>query len=332
MKRNAKTVAPEQNTTYRKVVVTGGLGFIGARVVSQLASMKNVEELVIFDRVTYAADFRRLDYPFSGKNLPILRGDIRSTSDVYKALEGSDAVIHLAAETHVPRSIANPELFFDVNVVGTETLLNAACDLGVKKFIHVSTHQVYGSGRDLVRETAPLRPETPYATSKATAEEAVMLAAQAGLTATILRPVTTVGAGQHAEKRIPRLVIEALKRQRLSLESDGRTERSYLPVSDLSDAICQALSWPSAENLSVYNLGGEERLSDLRVAKKIFDLVGTQTGLRFAKERGHGETAGRLNDKAIRALGYRQNGSFDGELKALCGAYLSRADRLLQAS
>ncbi|WP_298985410.1 NAD-dependent epimerase/dehydratase family protein [uncultured Roseibium sp.] len=332
MRRDAKPFAPEQNTSFRKVVVTGGLGFVGARVASRLASMENVEELVIFDRVTYAADFRRLGYPFSGKSLPILRGDIRSVSDVSRALEGSDAVIHLAAETHVPRSIVNPELFFDVNVVGTETLLNAARDLGVKKFIHVSTHQVYGSGRGALKETAPLRPETPYATSKAMAEEAVIQAAQTGLNATILRPVTTVGAGQHSEKRIPRLVIEALRRQRLSLEADGRTERSYLPVGDLSAAICQLLCLPSSENLSVYNLGGEERLSDLRVAKRIYDLAGARTGLRFVKEQGSGEPAACLNDKAIRALGYRQNGFFDEELRALYGAYLSRADRLLQAS
>ncbi|WP_269580673.1 NAD-dependent epimerase/dehydratase family protein [Roseibium sp. Sym1] len=327
MKQCAKSVAPKQDISFRKVVVTGGLGFIGARVFKQVSRMAHVAETVILDSVSYAADFRRLAPASEAGDLPVLRGDIRSRIDVAAALHEADAVIHLAAETHVPRSFADPELFFDVNVTGTETLLKGALEAGVKHFIHVSTDEVYGAVTDDVRETAPLRPTSPYASSKAMAEEAVMMAAQDGLNATILRPTNAVGTGQHAEKLFPRFVMRALKGQRLTIEGTGRQERTFLPVGDLAAAIGLALNTSGTDPLRVFNISGEEDLSVLDVARLVFAATGKNTGLHYVRDRIRNDVAYRIDDTGIRGLGYRQKSSVDRELRAICAELGARARR-----
>ncbi|WP_050789440.1 NAD-dependent epimerase/dehydratase family protein [Roseibium aggregatum] len=327
MERCARTIAPKQNISFRKIVVTGGLGFIGSKVFKRVARMANVAETVILDRVSYAADFRRLAPVGDAGDLPVIRGDIRSPIDVAAALHDCDAVIHLAAETHVPRSFTAPELFFDVNVTGTEVLLNAALDAGVKHFIHISTDEVYGPALDEVRETAPLRPTTPYATSKAMAEEAVMMAAQSGLRSTILRPTNAVGTGQNPEKLFPRFVMQALKGQRLTIEGTGAQERSFLPAGDLAAAIGLLLNTQDEQPLEIFNISGEEDLSVLEVARRVSDVTGVSTGLHFIPDRETNDLAYRIDDSRLRSLGYRQKSSVDQELRAICRDMRSRVRR-----
>jgi len=323
-----KSGAPEQYNTCRKVVVTGGLGFVGARVFKRLGKMAHVGETFILDRVTGHADFRRLAPAGAAGDLPVVRGDIRSGIDVAAALHDADAVIHLAAETHVQRSFRDPDRFFDVNVSGTEALLKAAQEAGVRHFIHVSTDKVYGPTSEEVRENAPLRPTSPYATSKAMAEEAVMLAAHHGLRATILRPSNAIGAGQTPEKLFPRFVMQALKGDRLTIEGPGTQERTFLPVDDLAAAIGLVLSAPTTEPLSVFNVSGEEALTVLEVAQRVFEATGTKTGLHFVRDRTRNDSAHRIDDTRIRGLGYRQKSSIDKELRAFRAVYRARARRL----
>ncbi|NKX65428.1 NAD-dependent epimerase/dehydratase family protein [Labrenzia sp. 5N] len=327
MEHCAKTVAPKQNISFRKIVVTGGLGFIGSKVFRRVARMANVAETVILDRVSYAADFRRLAPIGEAGDLPVIRGDIRSPIDVAAALYECDAVIHLAAETHVPRSFADPELFFDVNVTGTEALLKGAQDAGVKHFIHVSTDEVYGPAMEEVRETAPMRPTTPYATSKAMAEEAVMMAAQNGLRSTILRPTNAVGTGQNPEKLFPRFVMQALKGQKLTIEGTGAQERSFLPVSDLAAAIGLVLNTQDEQALEIFNVSGEEDLSVLEVARRVCEITGVSTGLHFIRDRVTNDAAYRIDDSRLRSLGYRQKSSVDQELRAIYREMRARVRR-----
>jgi len=322
------TIAPKENVSFGKVVVTGGLGFIGARVFKRIARMEKVDTAVILDSVSYAADFRRLAPAGEAGELPVLRGDIRSPVDVAAALHDCDAVIHLAAETHVPRSFSDPELFFDVNVTGTETLLKGAVEAGVRHFIHVSTDEVYGPVTDDVRETAPLRPTTPYATSKAMAEEAVMLAARNGLKATILRPTNAIGTGQNPEKLFPRFIMRALSGQRLTIEGTGTQERTFLPVGDLADAIGLVLTNPQEAPLSIFNVSGDEDLTVLEVARRVFEVTGRNTGLHFIRDRISNDAAYRIDDSAIRALGFRQKSSVDQELRAIHRDYSARLGRM----
>ncbi len=330
MKRSIASNAPKRNKPLRKIVITGGLGFIGSRVYSHVSRMTETGETAILDRMTYAADVRRIEGGPGIYGLPLIHGDIRSAKDVETALEDCDAVVHLAAETHIPRSIADPELFFDVNVAGTETLLKIARQQGVKHFVHVSSSAVYGSVNGPVSETAPMRPTTPYAMSKALAEEAVMQAADEGLNATILRPSNTVGVGQHPEKLFPRFVMRALKGQRLTIEGDGRQVRSFLPVGDLAKAIGLVLSRPAPDPLAVYNISGEELLSVRDVAAKVFEVTGMKTGLHFVRDREWNDRTSLISDAEIRGLGYRQTGSVRDELAAICDTFRARAQSVPQ--
>jgi len=327
MEHCSKTVAPKQNISFRKIVVTGGLGFIGSKVFKRIARMANVAEVVILDRVSYAADFRRLAPQGEAGDLPVIRGDIRSPIDVAAAMHECDAVVHLAAETHVPRSFTNPELFFDVNVTGTETLLQGAQDAGVKHFIHISTDEVYGPVMDETREAAPMRPTAPYATSKAMAEEAVMFAAQSGLRSTILRPTNAVGTGQNPEKLFPRFIMQALKGQRLTIEGTGAQERSFLPVGDLAAAICLLLNTQDEKPLEIFNVSGEEDLSVLEVARRVSGITGIATGLHFIRDRETNDAAYRIDDSRLRSLGYRQKSSVDQELRAIFREMRARVRR-----
>lgn len=331
MEREETSAAPNQDNLFRKVLITGGLGFVGSQVYRRISGLQTVADTVILDRVSYAADFRRLAPAGEAEDLPVIRGDIRSRIDVAAALHECDAVIHLAAETHGPRSYAEPDLFFDVNVTGTEILLNEALKAGVKHFIHVSTSEVYGPALDPVREEAPLRPVTPYASSKAMAEEAVMLASQQGLRTTILRPTNAIGAGQNPEKLFPRFVMRALLGQRLTIEGSGHQERTFLPVGDLAKAIRLVLETVSEKRLSVYNVSGAEDLTVLDVADRVADVTGRSAGRHFLRDRHVNAAACRIDDTKIRGLGYRQSGCVDKELRALHDVYCARARKLRAA-
>lgn len=331
MEREETSAASKQDNLFRKVVITGGLGFIGSQVFRRVSRLESVAETVILDRVSYAADFRRLAPAGEAGELPVIRGDIRSRIDVAAALHECDAVIHLAAETHGPRAYAEPDLFFDVNVAGTETLLSEALKAGVKRFIHVSSSEVYGPALDPLREEAALRPVTPYASSKAMAEEAVMMAAQQGLHATILRPTNAIGAGQNPEKLFPRFVMRALLGQRLTIEGSGYQERTFLPVGDLANAIALVLTAPSQDNLGVYNVSGAEDLTVLDVADRVSEVTGRSAGRHFLRDRLANVVACRIDDTRIRGLGYRQSGSVDAELRALRDVYCTRARKLRAA-
>lgn len=313
----------------RKVVVTGGLGFVGAQVFRQLSRSGAVGEVVILDAMTRAADFRRLAPAGQAADVPVIRGDIRSKRDVAAALQDCDAVVHLAAQTSTDKSHADRKRTFDVNVTGTETLLSVALDQGVKHFIHVSSGKVYGPAREPQVETAALKPVTAYAVSKVMAEEAVMLAAQSGLRSTILRPARTIGSGQTMEHPLPRLVMKVLKGQHLPISGAGTRKTEFLPVRDLAAAIGLAVTGNRAEEaLSVFNVPGEERLCALEIARRVFQAAGRTTGLHYVRDCISEQDGCFLDGGRLRALGYRQQSSVDTELRAICDGFVARARRM----
>jgi dTDP-glucose 4,6-dehydratase len=316
---------PKQNTPFRKILVTGGLGFIGSFVCNQLSQQEGKPDVVILDRFSYAADHRRLERLGSPVKPALIRGDIRCDSDVEAALEGCDAVVHLAAETHVSRSFTEPRHFFDANVTGTENLLKLVQKQGVKHFVHVSTAAVYGSVSRDVDENTPLRPTSPYAMSKAVAEEAVMLAAQNGLRVSILRPANAVGVGQNPEKLFPRFFMQAMKGTPLTIEGTGFQERSFLPATDLAAAVALVLNNETPDQLSVFNVSGQERLSVLEVAETVFEVTGRKTGLTHVADRARNDMSLRVDGRKLRALGYQQQSSVKQELAAIHRDFLSRA-------
>ena len=155
-----------------------------------------------------------------------------------------------------------------------------------------------------------------------------MLAARNGLRATILRPTNAIGTGQNTEKLFPRFVMRALSGLRLTIEGTGAQERTFLPVGDLAEAIKLVLNHQEETLLSVYNVSGEEDLSVLEVARRVFEVTGKNTGLHFVRDRLRNDAAYRIDDSAIRALGYRQTSSVDRELGAIHREFRARLTRV----
>ncbi|MBO6894211.1 MAG: NAD-dependent epimerase/dehydratase family protein [Roseibium sp.] len=318
------TSEPKQNSPYRKILVTGGLGFVGANVCRQLLNRNPELDLVVLDRFSYAADHRRLDGLDKEKRFVLVRGDVRNDQDVEQALEGCDAVVHLAAETHVARSFSDPGFFFDANANGTENLLRLVRQRDIKHFVHVSSAAVYGSVVEEVDEDAPLRATSPYGMSKALAEEAVMLAARKGLRCSILRPANVVGVGQNPEKLFPRFFMQAMKQQPLTIEGTGFQERSFLPVSDLANAIDLVLMRQTTEKLSVFNVPGQDRLTVLEAASKVFELTQPMGRVAYVEDRARNDLFQRIDGSRIRALGFTQRRTLRQELEAIHADLLSR--------
>ncbi|CTQ56122.1 dTDP-glucose 4,6-dehydratase [Roseibium album] len=316
---------PKQNTPFRKILVTGGLGFVGSFVCNRLLQLESKPDVVVLDRFSYAADHRRLERLGSLLKPVLVRGDIRSEDDVELALEGCDAVVHLAAETHVSRSFMEPRHFFDANVTGTENLLKLVQRQGVKHFVHVSTAAVYGSVSGEVNENAPLNPISPYAMSKAMAEEAVMQASQNGLRASILRPANAVGVGQNPEKLFPKFFMQAMKGQPLTIEGSGFQDRSFLPATDLATAVELVLNNEASDRLSIFNVPGQEQLSVLEAAEAVFAVTGRRTGVVHVADRARSDRSLRIDGSKLSALGYEQQSSVKQELAAIQRDFLSRA-------
>lgn len=240
-----------------RLLVTGGLGFIGSHFVRQMLGLSHVEDLMILDNETYASDRTRLEDLWDDPRLNLISGDICAWDDVDDAMQSADIVVHFAAESHVDRSIGWAHEFIETNVLGTQMLVDAALRHGVKRFVHVSTDEVYGSiSHGSWTEDSPLAPRSPYAASKAASDMVVMAAHHThGLDVVITRGSNTYGPYQHPEKVIPHFTTQLLTGGCAPLYGDGLNVREWLHVDDHAAGILAALS--HGKSGQVYHLGGE---------------------------------------------------------------------------
>lgn len=268
------------------LLVTGGAGFIGANLIRHVIDRAGITRLVNLDALTYAADLENLDgvhdrhpkYAFE-------KTDLRDASDVARVVKAHAIthVIHLAAESHVDRSIADAAVFMETNVLGTLNLLNAcreswkngtSAGSGVR-FVQVSTDEVYGSlrpGDEPFTEESPLQPNSPYAASKAAADCLVRSYLKThGFPAVITRCCNNYGPGQHVEKFIP-TVLNCLREQRpIPLYGDGENVREWIHVSDHAEALWTVLN--QGKKGEVYNIGSGEELTNLELVRCLCTLA-----------------------------------------------------------
>jgi dTDP-glucose 4,6-dehydratase len=305
-----------------RVLVTGGAGFIGSALVRHLLD-ETSSGVTVLDALTYAANPTNLDGldAAHGARFRFLRGDVCAPDDVARALEGVEAVIHLAAETHVDRSIADDAVVLRTNVLGTRTVLARARAAGVGRVVHVSTDEVYGTlPRTAVRlddagrvdevegdfsEDAPLRPRSPYAASKAAGD----WLAQAhhtthGQDVVIVRPCNVYGPRQHPEKLIPLMVLRALAGAPLPVYGDGLQVRDWVHVTDVCRGLLAALR--RGRPGRVYNLGAGQVHTNLEVVRAVLERTGADPGLiRHVPDRpGHDFGYALDVDRARRELGW----------------------------
>jgi dTDP-glucose 4,6-dehydratase len=275
----------------QKLFITGGAGFIGSAFIRLLLEEIGPCEIVNFDALTYAGNLDNLEGLDSRHRF--IRGDITRRDEVLKALTpGFDAVINFAAESHVDRSIESAHEFISTNVLGTQVLLDAAREQGVRRFVHISTDEVMGSLPDdeqaYFTEESPFCPNSPYAASKAAAEHLVRAAHHTfGIDTVITRCGNNYGPRQFPEKFVPLMLSNAFQDQSIPLYGDGRNVRDWIYVEDHCRAILLALE--KGRSGAVYNIGARNERRNIDVANSVLDQLGKPRSLiQFVKDRlGH---------------------------------------------
>lgn len=274
-----------------KLLVTGGAGFIGSNFVRSVIVRHAAAEVTTLDALTYAGNLANLEPLRNEPRHRFVRGDVTDPRTVFDLLaSGFDAIVHFAAESHVDRSIEDPSAFVRTNVLGTQTLLDGVRRFGVKRFLHISTDEVYGSlgleGR--FTEESPLRPSSPYAASKAAADLLVLsYVTTYGIDAVITRCSNNFGPYQFPEKVIPLFITNALAGEPLPLYGDGGNVRDWIYVEDHCLALDQVLR--QGRKGEVYNISASEERTNRDLTREILRRMGKPESLiRLVTDRpGH---------------------------------------------
>jgi len=308
-----------------RLLVTGGCGFIGSAFVR--TALGAGAEVVNLDKLTYAGNPANVAEIADDPRYRFVHGDIADPEVVGEAMAGCQVVVNLAAESHVDRSILAPEHFIRTDVVGTAVLLDRARAEGVRRFVQVSTDEVYGSiPTGAFRESDPLRPTSPYSASKAGGDLQVLAWHHTyGVDAVITRGSNTFGPRQYPEKLIPLFVTNALDGETLPVYGDGLQVRDWIHVEDHCAGI-----WAAMERGvpgEVYNVGGGNEMSNLAITRGILELAGRDESLvRHVADRPGHDRRYALDTAKLRALGWAPRGRFDEDLADTVRWYAERRD------
>jgi len=259
-----------------KYFITGGAGFIGSNYVRGLLTDrwgKDVTKVTVFDAFTYAGNIKNLSSVIDDRRLTIVRGDVRKAQDIADTITDHDVVVHFAAESHVDRSVSSASIFIETNVLGTQNLLEESRKVGVSKFIHVSTDEVYGSIESgSWDESQPLLPNSPYAASKAASDLIVRSYFQTHhMPVCITRCSNNFGPYQFPEKIIPRFVTNLIEGKKIPLYGDGLNIRDWLHVDDHCRGIDLVVNL--GEIGQIYNIGGGTELSNVELTAIILESM-----------------------------------------------------------
>ncbi|CAH1229949.1 dTDP-glucose 4,6-dehydratase 2 [Paenibacillus allorhizoplanae] len=310
----------------QSLLVTGGMGFIGSNFIHYWKKHHPDDQIINVDLLTYAGnrDNARL---FDGQvGYQFVQSDIGDEALMMKLMQGIDVVVHFAAESHVDRSIHDPGSFVRTNMVGTQILLEAARQGQVKKFIHISTDEVYGSlgAEGAFSEVTPIAPNSPYSASKAGSDLLVRAYYETyGFPAVITRCSNNYGPRQFPEKLIPLLITRALRDETIPLYGDGLNVRDWLYVDDHCSAIERVIE--AGVPGEVYNVGGQNERTNLEVVQSILKLLGKPESLiQYVADRlGHDRRYAIDSSKIRRELGWTPAYSFEKGLQKTLEWYVS---------
>jgi dTDP-glucose 4,6-dehydratase len=303
----------------KSIVITGGAGFIGSNLVRLALERLPNYRIVNFDKLTYAGNLENLTSVEKHPRYRFVNGDIASPDDIALAFEGDVAgVFHLAAESHVDRSIHDASPFVKTNVLGTQCLLDAAREKKVAKFVHVSTDEVYGSlgPQGLFTEETPLAANSPYSASKAASDLLVRAAFHThGMQSVITRCSNNYGPYQFPEKLLPLVISNAIDGAPIPVYGDGQNVRDWLFVEDHCAALLRVFE--SGRGGEVYNIGGNNEQKNLDLVKGVLRLLGKPESLiRFVKDRpGHDRLYAIDASKIDRELSWRPAHAFENALR-----------------
>lgn len=271
----------------KTVLVTGGAGFIGSNFVRRLYQRYPDYRIIVLDALTYAGSIENLPVninEITDERLAFWYGNIKNAELVDTLVSQSDVIVHFAAETHVTRSIYDNFLFFETDVLGTQTIANAVLKYRdrIERFIHISTSEVYGSAcTDKMDENHPLLPMSPYASAKTGADRLVYSYwATYDIPAVIIRPFNNFGPYQHLEKAVPRFITSCLLNEPIRVHGDGSASRDYVFVMDVSEAVDMVMHADIAKvKGEVFNVASGTHRSILSIARDVVKMMGRDESL-----------------------------------------------------
>ena len=303
-----------------RILVTGGGGFIGSNFLYYLKGAHPDYEIRCLDLLTYAGHIESIRPLIDQKYVTFIKGDIRKSTDVSRAMKDADAVVHLAAESHVDRSIHDAFPFIETNVKGTMCLLEEARRNDIGRFHHVSTDEVFGSldinSSDKFSEKSCYSPRSPYAASKAASDHLVRAYANTyGLRTTISNCGNNFGPYQHPEKLIPRFITLLLAGRKVPLYGDGLNIRDWIYVEDHCSAIDTVMR--NGRSGETYLVSGRNEISNRALTEKLLSLMGHGSSMieRVADRPGHDRKYSIDDSKLRNELGWKPRHSLDTSLK-----------------
>jgi len=304
-----------------KVLVTGGAGFIGSHYVRTLLAggAPGFEEaqVTVLDKLTYAGNLANLDQVAGSQRFSLVRGDICDAALLRSLVRGHDVVVNFAAETHVDRSIGGASEFIITNVVGVQVLLQACLEADVRRVVHVSTDEVYGSVATGAWDTsAPLEPSSPYSAAKAGGDLVALAYAKTyGLNVSVTRCCNNYGPYQFPEKIIPLFITNLLDGQPVPLYGDGGNVRGWVHVDDHCRGVQLVLE--RGEAGGIYHINGDMEMTNRELTVALLDLCGADWDMvRYVPDRKGHDRRYSLDDSVLRALGYAPRTPFHDGLKA----------------
>lgn len=311
------------------LLVTGGAGFIGSCFIRHELKKHPDYKIINLDALTYCGNIENLKDVENNPNYTFVHGNICDKKLVRELVAESDCVVNFAAESHVDNSIKNPEIFIETNVQGTLNLLQASKELGVERYLQVSTDEVYGTlGKDgYFYETTPLAPNSPYSASKASADMLVRAYRETyGLPTLNTRCSNNYGPYQYPEKLIPFFISKLRKGEKVPVYGDGLNVRDWLYVYDHCEAIDVVLH--KGKIGEVYNIGGHNEKTNIEITKIILEAMGKdESSIEYVQDRlGHDRRYAISNDKITSELGWKPSLTFEEGIKLTIDWYLKHKD------
>jgi len=311
----------------KRVLITGGAGFIGSHFIRRFLKTHPEWEVVNFDKLTYAGKLANLRDVENHSRYHFIRGDICDPKLLEKACEGASSVVHFAAETHVDRSIEDDDDFLKTNILGTRNVLEIVRRRGIPHYVHISTDEVYGSvdeGR--AEESFPLRPNSPYASSKAAGDLLIRAYQRTfGLPAIIVRSSNNYGPHQYPEKVIPLFITHLLEKKKVPLYGRGENRRDWIYVEDNCEAI--ELIFDRGGTGETYNVGGGSELSNRELTLKILKIFGLgEEWIELVQDRPGHDLRYALDSSKVQKLGFRPRHSLDEGLEKTVNWYRSHPE------
>jgi dTDP-glucose 4,6-dehydratase len=311
----------------KNILVTGGAGFIGSNFVHYMLNKHSNYKIINFDALTYAGNLENLSAIEKNPNYTFVKGDICNKEQVAKTFRehSIDTVVHFAAESHVDRSISGPAVFVQTNVVGTQVLLDVSREIGIERFLHVSTDEVYGSLglTGYFTEETSLHPNSPYSASKASSDMLVLAYQHTfGFPGVVTRCSNNYGPYQFPEKLIPLLIANALNDKPIPVYGDGSNVRDWLYVEDHCSALDIVLH--NGKVGEVYNIGGHNEWKNIDIVKLVLKEIGKPESLiTYVKDRpGHDKRYAIDASKIKNELGWVPAYQFENGIKKTVQWYL----------